>query len=136
MSGLPKKAMSTNSERVLGRGAATIQCPALFDAEAIRLLEIEHLIAPDSAPPMTRAGIAVAKLVLALAPHARLICIPCGPGNNGGDGFEAAIVYTDRGNPSSLLNCQASTLELGMEPWRANARLAQGSTFKALLRKS
>ena len=40
---------------------------------------------------MQRAGLSVARLALALAPHARCIWIACGPGNNGGDGFEAAL---------------------------------------------
>lgn len=40
---------------------------------------------------MQRAGLAVARLALALAPDARRIWIACGPGNNGGDGFEAAL---------------------------------------------
>jgi len=39
---------------------------------------------------MQRAGLAVAQLAMAIAPHARVIWIACGPGNNGGDGFEAA----------------------------------------------
>ncbi|HEY8050104.1 MAG TPA: NAD(P)H-hydrate dehydratase [Ramlibacter sp.] len=40
---------------------------------------------------MQRAGLAVARLALAIAPHARHVWIACGPGNNGGDGFEAAM---------------------------------------------
>lgn len=40
---------------------------------------------------MQRAGLAVARLALALAPHARQVWIACGPGNNGGDGLEAAV---------------------------------------------
>ena len=40
---------------------------------------------------MRRAGTAVARLALAVAPHARHVWIAAGPGNNGGDGFEAAI---------------------------------------------
>lgn len=40
---------------------------------------------------MQRAGLAVAQLALAHAPHAQKIWLACGPGNNGGDGFEAAI---------------------------------------------
>jgi hydroxyethylthiazole kinase-like uncharacterized protein yjeF len=39
---------------------------------------------------MARAGEAVARLALAIAPHARTIDVWCGPGNNGGDGFVAA----------------------------------------------
>lgn len=40
---------------------------------------------------MQRAGLAVAQLALAVAPHAQRIWIACGPGNNGGDGLEAAM---------------------------------------------
>ena len=40
---------------------------------------------------MRRAGLAVAQLALAITPHARRIWIACGPGNNGGDGLEAAL---------------------------------------------
>jgi hydroxyethylthiazole kinase-like uncharacterized protein yjeF len=39
---------------------------------------------------MQRAGLAVAQLALAIAPHGQRIWIACGPGNNGGDGLEAA----------------------------------------------
>jgi hydroxyethylthiazole kinase-like uncharacterized protein yjeF len=39
---------------------------------------------------MQRAGLATAQLAVAIAPHARTIWIACGPGNNGGDGLEAA----------------------------------------------
>jgi len=64
---------------------------ALFGVEATR--RIEHA-AQAALPPhtlMQRAGRAVAQLALALAPHARHIWIACGPGNNGGDGLEAAL---------------------------------------------
>ncbi len=55
--------------------------------------QIEQLAAADLPPQtlMQRAGLAVARLTLALAPHAQRIWIACGPGNNGGDGFEAAL---------------------------------------------
>ena len=39
---------------------------------------------------MQRAGDAVARLTLAVAPHAHRIWVAAGPGNNGGDGLEAA----------------------------------------------
>lgn len=44
---------------------------------------------PDHAL-MARAGLSVARLARALAPHARCIWVACGPGNNGGDGLIAA----------------------------------------------
>ena len=63
----------------------------LHDVAAIRRLEQR---ATGALPPhtlMQRAGLAVARLALAVAPHARTVWIACGPGNNGGDGFEAAL---------------------------------------------
>jgi hydroxyethylthiazole kinase-like uncharacterized protein yjeF len=51
-------------------------------------------------PPQTlmrRAGLAIAQLAQALHPHARTIWVACGPGNNGGDGIEAAITLMQRG---------------------------------------
>lgn len=40
---------------------------------------------------MRRAGLAVARLARALVPHGRQVRIVAGPGNNGGDGLDAAI---------------------------------------------
>lgn len=63
----------------------------LFNVAATR--RIEQAAAADLAAHalMQRAGLAVARLALALAPHARSTWIACGPGNNGGDGMEAAF---------------------------------------------
>ncbi len=46
---------------------------------------------------MQRAGRATARLALAIAPHARRVWIAAGPGNNGGDGLEAALHLAQRG---------------------------------------
>ena len=63
----------------------------LHDVPAIRRLEQRAAAALPPHTLMQRAGLAVARLSLALAPHARTIWVACGPGNNGGDGFEAAM---------------------------------------------
>jgi ADP-dependent NAD(P)H-hydrate dehydratase / NAD(P)H-hydrate epimerase len=63
----------------------------LHSVTATRLVETARM---PSLPPhtlMQRAGLAVARLALAVAPHARTVWVACGPGNNGGDGLEAAM---------------------------------------------
>ncbi len=63
----------------------------LYSADATRALEaaLASTLAPHAL--MQRAGLATARLALAIAPHARRYWIACGPGNNGGDGLEAAM---------------------------------------------
>jgi hydroxyethylthiazole kinase-like uncharacterized protein yjeF len=63
----------------------------LFRSQTGRVIEQK---AQATLPPyalMQRAGDAVARLALALAPHASRIWVAAGPGNNGGDGLEAAV---------------------------------------------
>ncbi len=62
----------------------------LFDVESTRRIEQAAAAALPPHTLMQRAGLAVARLALALAPHARTVWVACGPGNNGGDGLEAA----------------------------------------------
>ena len=63
----------------------------LHSAAATRQLEQQAAALLPAHTLMQRAGLAAARLALALAPNARHIWIACGPGNNGGDGFEAAL---------------------------------------------
>ena len=63
----------------------------LFSAAAARQIEQRAATGLPAHTLMQRAGLSVARLTLALAPHAQLIWVACGPGNNGGDGFEAAL---------------------------------------------
>ena len=71
----------------------------LHDTAATRRLE--HTAAARLPPHtlMQRAGLCVARLARALAPHARTFWIACGPGNNGGDGLEAAMHLRQQGLP-------------------------------------
>ena len=64
---------------------------SLFDVAATRRIEqrVCSILPPHTL--MQRAGLSVARLALAIAPHTQCIWIACGPGNNGGDGFEAAM---------------------------------------------
>lgn len=62
----------------------------VYGRDALRLVEAQ--IQQGSATPlMQKAGLAAAQLALALAPHAERIWLAAGPGNNGGDGLEAAL---------------------------------------------
>ncbi|MBS0342942.1 MAG: NAD(P)H-hydrate dehydratase [Proteobacteria bacterium] len=69
----------------------------LFDVAASRRIEQAAAAHLPAHTLMRRAGLAVARLAAAVAPHARCIWIACGPGNNGGDGFEAATQLHMRG---------------------------------------
>jgi ADP-dependent NAD(P)H-hydrate dehydratase / NAD(P)H-hydrate epimerase len=73
---------------------------------------------------MQRAGLAVAHLAMAIAPHSRRIWIACGPGNNGGDGLEAAAhlqqwgkspVVTWLGNPDKASADAAASFQRAAE---------------------
>ena len=63
----------------------------LFDVPASRRIEAQEAARVPPHMLMRRAGEAVARLALAVAPHARRVWVAAGPGNNGGDGLEAAI---------------------------------------------
>ena len=63
----------------------------LYSSAGTRALEAHLQTMLPEHSLMQRAGLACAELALAIAPHARKIWIACGPGNNGGDGLEAAV---------------------------------------------
>jgi ADP-dependent NAD(P)H-hydrate dehydratase / NAD(P)H-hydrate epimerase len=62
----------------------------LHSVAATRAMEAAAQALNPQPTLMQRAGHSVARLSLALAPHAQTIWVACGPGNNGGDGLEAA----------------------------------------------
>ena len=64
---------------------------ALFDVAQTRQLENLATSRIGIGPSlMAQAGLSVAKLAMAIKPCAPCYWVFCGPGNNGGDGFEAA----------------------------------------------
>lgn len=66
-------------------------CLPLFSAATTRQIEQAAALALPPHTLMQRAGLAVARLACAIAPHSDVIWLACGPGNNGGDGLEAAM---------------------------------------------
>lgn len=79
---------------VLGSGAPRLTHWPMHDTAGNRALESlgnSTLDEGGDSGLMQRAGTSVARLARALAPHARQVWILAGPGNNGGDGFEAAV---------------------------------------------
>ena len=86
-------------------GLQKIPCDALrssqplYDVAATRHIEQRAALALPPHTLMQRAGLSVARLTLALRPHAQCIWVACGPGNNGGDGFEAAMHLHRLGKP-------------------------------------
>ena len=63
----------------------------LHSVAQTQALELQAQAALPANTLMQRAGLATAQLAMAIAPHARTVWIACGPGNNGGDGLEAAV---------------------------------------------
>ncbi len=83
----------------------------LFDAAHTQRIELRERAGLPPHTLMARAGDAVARLALAIAPHAQRVWVTAGPGNNGGDGLQAAahlrqagrqVVVTLLGSASTL----------------------------------
>jgi hydroxyethylthiazole kinase-like uncharacterized protein yjeF len=74
----------------------------LFNIAATRQIETWAQADLPEHSLVQRAGLATARLALALAPHAQHVWVACGPGNNGGDGFEAALQLHRLGKTVSL----------------------------------
>ena len=81
--------MNLTMQRVLPLPLGAVAL-ALFDIAHTRALEGTAAATLPADTLMARAGEATARLALAIAPHAQQFWIAAGPGNNGGDGLEAA----------------------------------------------
>ena len=66
-------------------------------------MPLTALTAAAPSAMMEAAGLALARLALALAPHARQVCVWAGPGNNGGDGLVAARHLTASGRTVQVM---------------------------------
>ena len=62
----------------------------LYDVAATRRIETEALAGRPNDALIRQAGLSVAQLAMAIAPHGTRVWVACGPGNNGADGLEAA----------------------------------------------
>ncbi len=69
----------------------------LFDTAHTQRIELRERAGLPPHTLMARAGEGVARLALALAPHAQRVWVAAGPGNNGGDGLEAATLLCRAG---------------------------------------
>lgn len=77
---------------ILGHRSAPLrQALPLFGTAGTRRIEqaAQAMLPPHAL--MQHAGLSIARMTLALVPHAQTIWLACGPGNNGGDGLEAAM---------------------------------------------
>ena len=74
---------------------------------------------------MQRAGLAIANFAMAITPHAKVIWIPCGPGNNGGDGYEAAAYLKSWGK------CPIVTSMSGLSDTPIDAAVARAKAINA-----
>jgi ADP-dependent NAD(P)H-hydrate dehydratase / NAD(P)H-hydrate epimerase len=87
----------------------------LFSIAATRQIEQRAAATLPAHTLMQRAGLATARLTMALAPHARNIWVACGPGNNGGDGFEAALQLHLRGR-GVIVTCTGTAAGKSLPP--------------------
>lgn len=88
----------------------------LYGVAASRRIEQTAAAALPAHTLMQRAGLSIAQLAMALAPHSRTVWLACGPGNNGGDGLEAAVHLQHAGRSPAVTwlgdagNASADTL--------------------------
>ncbi len=119
---LHAKVTATTSEKILPRRPGETQLwRALHSVVSTRLLESALAQPPHCVSLMQHAGLAIAQLTLAIAPHAKSIWIACGPGNNGGDGLEAAAQLARLGKTVTISEITGELPRRGdaLQAWQA-----------------
>ncbi len=93
---------------------------ALVDRAGTRAIELALAARLPPRTLMQRAGFEVARLALALVPHATRVVVLAGPGNNGGDGLQAAAWLHAWGRPVSvwMLNADSDLPADAADAWR------------------
>ncbi len=84
--------------------AGSLEPRPLHHSAATRAIEAAALAATAPHQLMAHAGLATARLALALWPHAQRIVVLAGPGNNGGDGLIAALQLQRLGRQVDVLH--------------------------------
>ena len=103
----------------------------LFTTAAIRELEATAQNALPAHQLMQLAGEAVARLARAWAPHAQRVWVATGPGNNGGDGWVAALSLKQAGVPDVWVTHIGDPARLPADAaWARQAALAAGITVQ------
>ncbi|HEX2011358.1 MAG TPA: NAD(P)H-hydrate dehydratase [Roseateles sp.] len=105
----------------------------LHGLAASRAWEAEALARSAPQALMQRAGLAVAKLALALKPDARRIALLCGPGNNGGDALVAAQALAEAGKRAALWLCPGAGTAPPDAAWALRQTLDGGLAPQATL---
>lgn len=105
----------------------------LYRTAGSRAIEAQALQTSRPHALMQRAGAAVAKLALALQPHARHIWLLCGPGNNGGDGLVAARLLQAAGKQVRISLCSEGRAAPPDATWALQQAQAAGLAIETVL---
>ncbi|MEY2688748.1 MAG: hypothetical protein RL375_2946 [Pseudomonadota bacterium] len=119
---MPRRILASPSSAATAAEASLL---GLFDTPTARAIETRALAALPAYTLMQRAGSAVAALARAVKPHARRVLVLAGPGNNGGDGFEAALQLHLAGYAVSVV-AHGDAARLPTDAQTALARARQG----------
>lgn len=99
---------------------------ALYNTASSRAIEAHAQARLASHALMAKAGLALAKLALAIVPHGGRIWVACGPGNNGGDGLVAATWLHELGWQTQVSLLRSDTTPPADAAWALSKAQAAG----------